>query len=238
MALSKYYNSFVKWASKASDSTCLLCNLPSNGRICHCCYGDIPFFDAAAVPTNLLHYPLIRRHLHKPRYHVLRAMGWYAWPFDELILNSKLKHSLPSINALASMYCQFHHTHPAPLPDVLLPVPISIFTLWQRQYNQANELAKLIGQSLGIPVHSTWATRAWHKSQSQRLLTKQARLNNVSHAYSVNRLPQGISSVAIVDDVITTGATVNALCRQLKQQRPNLNVQVWAMAVTSIKRRR
>ena len=232
MGKTEFYNSLVKWLSCHTDQSCLLCTLPSNASICSFCLADLDTFDRQHMPKNLLHVPRITNHLNKPQYHVLKSIGWYRWPFDELILKCKLGRNLVALDALGNLFCQSDIIEEKEKPELLLPVPSSLRTLWERQFNQAVELAKLMGKRFDIPIYPHWATRRTWGNTSQRQLSRGQRRGNAKRAFVVYDIPEEINHVAIVDDVITTGATVNYLCEQLKQRRPTLNIEVWALAIT------
>lgn len=98
------------------------------------------------------------------------------------------------------------------LPDVLVPVPLSLRRLAARGHNQALSLANIIGRRLGRPVKRRHVRRV-HHGVPQRTLSRKERLNNLTDAFA-SRPWQG-ERVAVIDDVITTGATLEALAGTL-----------------------
>jgi len=97
--------------------------------------------------------------------------------------------------------------------DALVPVPLHPQRLRERGYNQSVEIARPVSRALGLPLFLSGIER--HGAQvPQAGRTAAERLRNVAAAFAVGRNVAG-RRIAIVDDVITTGATVNALAAAL-----------------------
>ena len=99
-----------------------------------------------------------------------------------------------------------------PRPDALVPVPLARLRLARRGHNQAISLALPVANRLGVPLLRTAARRP-RSTRPQRHLGRASRLENLQGAFASRRW-QG-ECVAIVDDVMTTGATVTALATAL-----------------------
>ncbi|QJR80849.1 ComF family protein [Alteromonas pelagimontana] len=208
---------------------CLLCNQFSNIPICEYCKNDTLFFNAMDYPANLLHRPDIAKGVRHTAFHILRACGAFGWPFDTLIHKLKFNGNILSAKVLAQWFCENCIDSATPLPECLLPVPIHFARYFKRRYNQSVALADFISRDLGIPVRTQWSQRV--AGQAQHQLNRAERLLNLRKAFKV--LPiKSYGRVAIIDDVVTTGCTVDVLCRQLRQQQPGIQIEVWAMAVT------
>ncbi|AWX14190.1 amidophosphoribosyltransferase [Mergibacter septicus] len=115
------------------------------------------------------------------------------------------------------------------LPELLLPVPLHHHRQWQRGYNQAGLLADYLGYYLTLPVNHHWLKRQ-RATPSQRGLVARERQKNLVGAFSL-KAEVRVQSVAIIDDVITTGATMYELCVLLRQQGVS-EIQVWALCRT------
>ena len=98
--------------------------------------------------------------------------------------------------------------------DVLVPVPLYRWRHARRGFNQADELCKTLAKETGLPVFM--ATKRCRATQSQSGLDEATRARNVNNAFVVNK-PLPYRYPLIVDDVITTGATCNALARALQR---------------------
>lgn len=117
------------------------------------------------------------------------------------------------------------------LPEVILPVPLFWQRQWQRGYNQATRIALHLARWLNIPLDMQSAQRL-RPTASQRELTASQRRRNVKHAFGYSPA-KPYRRVAIIDDVVTTGATLNALCAELRKQGVK-EIQVWTLAKTEI----
>ncbi len=100
-------------------------------------------------------------------------------------------------------------------PDAIIPVPIHKSKLKKRGYNQAHLLSKELSKRLSIPVKSDIVTRQ-SATKVQKNLSAAARQNNLKKAFNVIQNSVKLNSVLIVDDIYTTGATVDAMAGCLK----------------------
>jgi len=99
--------------------------------------------------------------------------------------------------------------------DAIVPVPVHRSRLKKRGYNQAQLIAKELSKRLGIPVLDTLVIRTG-ATGAQKELGAAARQNNLKKAFKVTRNVVELDTVLIVDDIYTTGATVDAMAGCLK----------------------
>ncbi len=154
----------------------------------------------------------------------------YAAPLDRYLQALKFGHGRMLGRALALLAVRAIAAHtaasPAP-PEVLVPVPLHRRRLVLRGYNQANEIARTLSASVRVPLEPGAAVR-FEAATPQSRLGARARRANVAHAFAVRGDVSG-RRIAIVDDVITTGATVNALAAALIDAGA-VQVEAWAIA--------
>ncbi|QSX35360.1 ComF family protein [Shewanella avicenniae] len=112
------------------------------------------------------------------------------------------------------------------LPQVLLPVPLHRQRLSSRGYNQAWLIAHALSSRLGIAMDDQLLIRVKHTPAQAQLSGKQRR-QNLADAFALTR-PLPYQRIALVDDVVTTGSTVDAIARVLRASAPS--VQVWCLA--------
>jgi ComF family protein len=112
-------------------------------------------------------------------------------------------------------------------PQLLLPVPLAPVRFRKRGYNQAIVLAEQIQRRLDVPLRADVVIRT-RETTEQAGLDQHARRRNIRGAFAVTR-ELTLTHVAIVDDVVTTGSTVNELARTLKRAGVK-RVDVWAIA--------
>jgi len=103
--------------------------------------------------------------------------------------------------------------------SVLVPVPLHRGRLWQRRYNQSAELARHLSKRKALPYHPEWLTRI-RPTKQQVGLGRKERIRNVQGAFrvdDVHKVHIKGRPVVLVDDVFTTGATLEACTRALKR---------------------
>ena len=101
-------------------------------------------------------------------------------------------------------------------PDGLVPVPLAAGRMRKRGYNQAALLAEEIGRYAGVPVYSRLVKRV-EDTRPQKELNPEERQNNLKKAFIIAQNDVKLSTVIIVDDIYTTGSTVNAVAKALRQ---------------------
>jgi ComF family protein len=113
--------------------------------------------------------------------------------------------------------------------DGIVPVPLHPVREREREFNQAERLARTLGESLRLPVHAGLIRRA-ESTSSQTRLTREERAANVRRAFKPTR-DQRLANTRwiVVDDVLTTGATTDGVARVLRQMGAS-EVVVWTFA--------
>jgi ComF family protein len=152
----------------------------------------------------------------------------YAPPLDHYLHALKYREARSLGRALALLLVERLAAAPRAV-DALVPVPLHASRLRRRGYNQAVEIARILASELAIPLLARGAHRT-HARKPQSDLTAGERQANVAGAYSVTRRVDGLR-LAIIDDVITTGATVNALAKELHTAGA-AQVEAWAICRT------
>jgi ComF family protein len=183
---------------------CARCALPlaSSAALCGACQRRLPPWDAAWAPFV------------------------YGWPLDRLEAGFKFGGDLACGRSLATLW----RDTPLPLdrPGLILPVPLHRQRLRERGYNQALELARPIAHALSVPLRHDVLVR--HRaSVPQTELDARTRRRNVRKAFALKLTKALPAHVVIVDDVMTTGATL-AECARTVKRAGVLRVDVWALA--------
>ncbi len=143
-----------------------------------------------------------------------------------LITQLKFSHQYKNARLLATLLGR-HIAQTADLPDFILPVPLHINRYRQRGFNQSIELARHLSKLLGVPLDLTSCIRSRDTVHQTSLPAKQRR-KNMRLAFCIKKRLD-FQHVAIVDDVMTTGATASELALVLKQSGVS-RVDVWVCA--------
>ncbi len=168
-----------------------------------------------------------------PPYDAAIAGVHYAHPWSMLITKFKFHEAVDLTQALTDRLVTAQRNGGSPPPDLLLPVPLSDERLLERGYNQAWELTRRVAQRLELQADAQLLLRIRHNAH-QLTLPPEARAANVRGAFAVEPLRRDELQdrhVAVVDDVMTTGATFAEIARVLKHAGA-ARVEAWALART------
>jgi ComF family protein len=198
----------------------LLCHEPTPKRLplCDDCEPILPWIKNNQ--TNYSHY-----------FNKLVILFEYDFPINKLITQLKFQHQLPHANLfgklLTSKIKQSYQN--TPLPSLIIPVPLHFKRLKERGFNQALEIAKPISKKLKIPLEKTICYRKKY-TEAQSALSQKERRTNLSNAFAlIKNIPD--KHIALVDDVITTGQTLNELAKILRENGAE-KIDVWCCAQT------
>jgi len=149
-----------------------------------------------------------------PWYTAVRAWGVFEGNLRNAIHRLKYRNNIPLAEALARPMIAYLRQLAWPV-DLVTPIPLGTARLRERGYNQAELLARPMAWACNIEFHPSAVKRA-RETRSQVGLTAQQRKQNVSGAFEAwHHLVTG-RNVLLVDDVATTGATMNACAAALR----------------------
>jgi ComF family protein len=203
---------------------CLLCNEAADGAapICMACETDLPWLgdhcQTCALPMPAAGLTCGQCLTQPPAFEQVIAPWTYSFPIDSLITRFKHSAKWPFGHLLAELLAQalqHRFADDMPAPDALVPVPLAPSRLRQRGFNQAAMLARWLSVHLGLPCDERLTLRI-QETNAQQDLNAAARKNNLRHAFALapDASVKG-RHLALVDDVLTTGATAQALARLL-----------------------
>jgi ComF family protein len=221
------------WLSKASaifPSACALCGTTGTHVLCDDCKSD--FFAsvevrcyccARSMPNALSPHSVCGACLHQPpAFDATVVVVDYAAPVDQLVLALKFGARL----ALAPLFAELlldalieHDANEFPLPDFLVAVPLGLVRLRERGFNQALEIAKPLSNTLGVPLASNLLTRI-RDTAAQAQLSPVERRHNLRGAFTfaAEKIHSVVGKhVGVIDDVMTTGETLNEVALTLKR---------------------
>jgi len=215
-----------KWTNKLQSllfpPTCRLCRAPGlpGLELCSSCRAELPWIrhscSCCALPLSLdAGTTLCVKCMGKqPSLDSCSALFAYRTPVDGWIQDLKFAQDLSTAGLLGSLLASRITSDDREQPAIVLPVPLHRKRLAERGYNQALEIARsLTGKDYQLDPCCCQRHRA---TSAQSNLPASVRKQNVHNAFSVSRLPVG-AHVLLIDDVMTTGATLNELARTLKR---------------------
>lgn len=201
-----------KLAAAVFGGTCFLCRGAARDIVCADCTAELPWVGGEVCPRCSLASPaaaLCGRCLAAPPDFDATVAGlWYRFPADVLVQALKFRGEL----ALAPFLATLLGTKLAgERPDFVVPVPLPAARLRARGFNHAAEIARCLARGR-VELRLCERTR---EGLAQMELPYAERQRNVRNAFSVRRALHG-ATVAVVDDVMTTGATLGEVARTLK----------------------
>ena len=188
----------------STASACPRCGLAGSGNEeCGACLAEPPHYDAS------------------------RAAFTYDYPVDVLVQALKYGGQLALAGFFAHRLQQ--RIGPAAGADLIVPLPLHPARLAERGFNQAAEIAKTLSRASGIAMDARCARRVRNTAPQTELPWRERRAN-MHRAFRCERELSGLD-VAVIDDVMTTGATLDEFARTLKQSGAR-RVQNWVVART------
>ena len=151
-------------------------------------------------------------------------------PISELLASIKYRQHIHTCHRLGrTLACRYLPRQFFEGIDVIVPIPLHAERFRRRGFNQSEEIARGIGETVGLNVLSDSVLRTVD-NPTQTHLTQFERLKNVDHIFSVPKphLLEG-KHILIVDDVITTGATVSSLIRTIFEAAPHTVFSILAL---------
>jgi ComF family protein len=204
-------------ASVIAPPQCVLCDQPGLAGpvdLCGACLAGLPRpTGAALIPGGDF---------------ALACCPWsFDFPVDALVRALKFRGERCHARLFGTLLARERAHHEAPWPGVVIPVPLHPLRLRARGYNQAAEIARYAARELGLPLDRN-ALRRLRPTREQSALRSRDRAANVAGAFGATRALAGLR-VALVDDVVTTGSTVNAAAAALREAGA-AEVELWVVA--------
>jgi ComF family protein len=211
---------------------CVLCGCMSHdGLWCHFCDATLPYLNVPHCPICAL--PSTKGEVcghclaQPPVFGSTTAVYAYAFPLDKLIQSMKYGEQIALAHAFAKKFTQYIDL--TDLPDYIIAMPLHPAKLRERGFNQSHLLAATIARELKLELltHSCQRVR---DTPPQSALPWKERNKNVRNAFRCDVDLTG-KRIAMVDDVLTSGASLNALAEAIQQQGAS-EISAWVIART------
>ena len=231
-----------RWGRRLAEALlprhCILCGLASGqANLCPPCREDLPrgpdTCTACALPLAFAERGVCGPcRSDPPPWDRAYAALLYEFPVDRLVCRFKFNRNLACGAVLATELVVAVEEQCTELPDLLVPVPLHRTRQFRRLFNQADILARAVGRNTGIPV-SSLGLRRRRRTRAQSGLDADTRRRNTRDAFMLNQAKRATEvsgqHVGLVDDVMTTGATLEACTHVLKDAGAR-EVSVWVAA--------
>ena len=224
----KFLNNCLLFARRTLPQSCLLCGAGNgDALLCAACDADLPRLAkarcavcAAPIPGAGVCGACLDR---PPHFDRVTAVFAYRFPVNALVHGFKYGGNLTVGSMLAHALGAAVTEH----VDLIIPMPLAPKRLRERGFNQARELARSVGCMTGIPVAAD-ICRKVVETEHQASLPWNERAKNVRAAF-VCDADLRHKKVAVIDDVMTSGATLNELAKILRRAGA-LEVSGWIVA--------
>ncbi|PCI68474.1 MAG: phosphoribosyltransferase [Piscirickettsiaceae bacterium] len=213
--------------------TCFLCNQPGNNQLdlCDTCHSG---FSSLSICCDICGIAMKTKESHvcgrclasPPHYDKITTLFEYQDDIKQLVLSLKFNAKVSAARTIGKLMAS-HFSNHHNMPDALLPVPLHKKRLRERGFNQSELIAEHLHQQLNIPLLQQFCIRT-RNTINQTSLKAAERRQNLKNAFHCKN-PQTIKSIAVIDDVVTTGSTANEIARTLKKAGVK-HVEIWAFA--------
>ena len=212
---------------------CTLCGVRSRDSLCAACNRDLPFRHVLGCPR--CNAPGVENQLcgaclsEPPHFDETISAFSYGYPLDRLVQAYKFNANLSLLplfaDALFRAVCA--NKVAAAQTDLIIPLPLATRRLSERGFNQSSLLAARVSKTLAIRFDARGMLRV-RETPPQTGLSREARLKNVRGAFDCAQRLDGMR-IAVVDDVMTTGATLSEAAKVLKKAGA-AHVCAWVIA--------
>ncbi len=215
--------------SKNNSALPQLCPLCAYGNanklgLCWVCFNDLPRCPPVNLVVHMAQPPKGLRLILSALWYVAEVRYWVA----AFKFRGAPKEAVTMANLIAAQALQVYRSQQLKLPHYLVPVPMTKTAWAARGYNQAQLLAEALSELLGIPV--LYLVQRTKQTTKAHKLDAKARRQVLAQSFMlVGQLTRG-TRIALIDDVLTTGATLGAMTALMP--RVGVIVDAWTLAYT------
>ena len=225
--------------------TCIVCGQVADGdhSICNDCAGELPKLGDCCRRCGIeLNGRLVMDscctscHVSPPSFDFCRAVFPYVSPIDKLVTDFKFSARFDIGYSLSRVLAGAFNAYYIGMakPALLLPVPLHKSRLSSRGFNQASEICNVLSKYCGVSASHSPLSKIRNTQPQTSMGSAAARKVNLRKAFAVNQMGslEGVTHIALIDDVVTTMATVDTISRMLQEQQ-DCRIDVWCLARAS-----
>lgn len=221
------YNLVIQRLSFKLTMRCFLCHMPLKlpfHGICSQCLANLPKLGKVCrqcgLPHALNNTRCYRCHKKPNHWDELIAVSDYVYPLKKMIpefkFHRKVELTVPLARLMFLAWYQRRLQCGIIKPDIMTCVPLHPIRYWSRGFNQAERLAKPLAKWINKDFYPHLLYRHTMR-RDQKRLTKHLRELNVKTLFGCDKDLTG-KSILLIDDIVTTGHTINAISDLLKKQ--------------------
>lgn len=228
----------------ALPSTCIVCGqvAESDHSICYGCGCELPRLGDCCRRCGIeLNGGLVKGscctscQLFPTSFDFCGAVFPYVSPIDKLVAEFKFSARFDIGYSLSRVLANAFNAHYIGMskPELLLPVPLHKSRLGSRGFNQASEICNVLSKYCGVSTSHSTLSKIRNTEPQTSMSSAVARKANLRKAFAVSGLNnlEGVTHIALVDDVVTTMATAETISRMLREQQ-ECRIDVWCLART------
>jgi len=229
----------------ALPRSCIVCGQVADGdhSICNTCEYELPKLSDCCSHCGIELKGRLSNNacctscqLSQPSFDSCTAVFPYVSPIDRLVADFKFSARFDIGYSLSRVLANTFNTHylGMAMPELLLPVPLHESRLGSRGFNQASEMCKVLSKYSGVVTTNCVLSKIRNTQPQTSMSSAAARKENLRKAFIVNKTDSliGVTHLALIDDVVTTMATTEAISKILREQL-NCRIDVWCLARTS-----
>lgn len=219
----------------AFSNQCHCCLQPSTGVVCKICIAQISHFQPTDKTAFLNQQLFFIQHLKPVRSYNTLSIGPHAGLLQHLINDFKYQRKMVLTNILTNLLAdQVAHCYASsPLPQMLIPVPVSWLKRLWRGYNQTELLAQPLAKQFNIAMQPNLVSRkSLQAAQASLSGKKRRKLSPDTFRLSYPQQLAELNHVALLDDVITTGSTLARLAEQITKVNPIIKIDLWCLSIS------
>jgi ComF family protein len=181
--------------------------------------------------------PKVNLGLAKVDFPQVLSLADYQWPISKLLTGLKFSKHVPNAHALATLFVKHCLSSIPALPQLVIPMPLHKNRFLFRKFNQSIELAKQICRLSQLDM-DTSIIRRNKFTPAQTDLSAAQRRKNLHNAFEIDEAAQqrlkSYNHIALFDDVITTGSTMNSAYCCLRKHCPSSKIDIWSICLTLV----